>query len=390
MKDPSQCYQLHTAETRPDLWDAVEKDRDHPLNTAWPIFLDQDQSQVHFYNSILKYSGLRKFQFAIVARCPVTGRETTVAFGQSIPFFWPELEKEEEEKENEEAEVGDGGSGGLLSAHSRIWQSLPDGGWDTIVSRGVRQYLAREGLLSSSALPVITKEQEQDLATCQDTRRPNALSALAVTISPDHRRLGLAERLIDAMKQTAREEHLRVLVAPIRPTRKFDFPFVPMEEYITWTTTTHPNGTSLATSSLGLKNGHPTITTTTTTTNDKHKQPLPFDPWLRKHVRMGGKVVKIAPSSMVVEGSIAEWEEWTGVDFRQYLLPQGTQREKDSNSRNGTEMTGTEQQQQPECNREYVEVAFPGGLVPLRIDVEEKRGVYMEPNVWLYHDVARI
>ena len=34
---------------------------------------------------------------------------------------------------------------------------------------------------------------------------------------------------------------------------------------------------------------------------------LPVDPWLRVHVRAGGKIVKVAPTSMVMAGSLAEW-----------------------------------------------------------------------------------
>jgi hypothetical protein len=34
---------------------------------------------------------------------------------------------------------------------------------------------------------------------------------------------------------------------------------------------------------------------------------LPVDPWLRVHVQAGGKIVKVAPTSMVMAGSLAEW-----------------------------------------------------------------------------------
>jgi hypothetical protein len=34
---------------------------------------------------------------------------------------------------------------------------------------------------------------------------------------------------------------------------------------------------------------------------------LPTDAWLRTHVRIGGKIVKIAPYSMTIIGTIAEW-----------------------------------------------------------------------------------
>lgn len=44
---------------------------------------------------------------------------------------------------------------------------------------------------------------------------------------------------------------------------------------------------------------------------------LSFDPWLRKHTRLGAQVIKVARESMRVEGSMAEWEYWTGCDLLQ-------------------------------------------------------------------------
>lgn len=79
---------------------------------------------------------------------------------------------------------------------------------------------------------------------------------------------------------------------------------------------------------------------------------LPFDPWLRTHARLGAKRVKIAHESMTIPGTVKEWEEWTGLRF-------------------------------PDSG-EYV---VPGALVPVRIDREQDRGVYVEPNVWMVHGV---
>jgi len=44
---------------------------------------------------------------------------------------------------------------------------------------------------------------------------------------------------------------------------------------------------------------------------------LPADPWLRIHLRAGGRVVKIAPYSMTIIGSIANWFTWTGATLDQ-------------------------------------------------------------------------
>ena len=77
-----------------------------------------------------------------------------------------------------------------------------------------------------------------------------------------------------------------------------------------------------------------------------------FDPWLRTHERIGGKFLKIAPRSMELRWPIKDWEEWTEMKF-------------------------------PESGDYVIE----GALVPLKIDCEKDAGVYIEPNVWMVHEV---
>ena len=75
-----------------------------------------------------------------------------------------------------------------------------------------------------------------------------------------------------------------------------------------------------------------------------------FDPWIRVHERLGGEILGIAEASMTVEGTVAEWEHWTEMRF-------------------------------PESG-EYV---LRQALVPIEIDRERDRGIYVEPNVWMRH-----
>lgn len=131
------------------------------------------------------------------------------------PFFWPELE-----------DIGDVDA---LSSHAHILQTLPDGGWDAIFSRRVQQHCAREGL-PLPTIPHVGMDQESDSATCRSTKTPNALSAPTIAVRPDRRRTGLVETMIEAMKQVAREQGLRVLVVHLRPTRKSDYPWMAMED----------------------------------------------------------------------------------------------------------------------------------------------------------------
>jgi len=80
---------------------------------------------------------------------------------------------------------------------------------------------------------------------------------------------------------------------------------------------------------------------------------LPFDAWLRIHVRTGGKVVKVCHISKTVRGTRAEWEQWTGIKFPQ--------------------------------SGEYI---IPGALNPIKMNDEKDVGIYIEPNVWMVHGDA--
>ena len=147
---------------------------------------------------------------------------------------------------------------------------------------------------------------------------PDALSALVAVVDRRRQGEGLSPLLIHAMCDLARRYGVAALIAPIRPTWKDRYPLIPMERYVSWT----------------------------------RDDGLPFDPWLRVHIRLGAEPLEVCPESMRVEGSGDDWEEWTGLAF-------------------------------PE-DGDYI---VPGALVPVRF--ASGRGVYVEPNVWVRHRVAR-
>jgi hypothetical protein len=147
---------------------------------------------------------------------------------------------------------------------------------------------------------------------------PTALSALAIEIPPAHRGRRLSGAMIEAMASIARRHGFRDLVAPLRPSWKERYPLTPIERYAAWT----------------------------------RDDGLPFDPWLRTHVRLGGELLRPEPRSLRIAGTVAEWEGWVGMPF-------------------------------PESG-EYV---FPHGLAPLEVDREADLGTYYEPNVWARHRV---
>lgn len=84
----------------------------------------------------------------------------------------------------------------------------------------------------------------------------------------------------------------------------------------------------------------------------KNAEGLAFDAWLRVHVRLGAKILKPCHEAMTIRGTCAEWEEWTGMKF-------------------------------PQSGR-YV---ISGALNPMEMDVEKDEGIYVEPNVWMVHEL---
>jgi hypothetical protein len=140
--------------------------------------------------------------------------------------------------------------------------------------------------------------------------------SIQIAIHPDYQSIGLSGRMVRAMGEIGRSQGFKNLVAPVRPNQKSKYPLISMDDYIQWQT----------------------------------DDGLPFDAWLRVHVRVGGRIIKPCHQAMTIRGSRAEWESWTGMEFPQ--------------------------------SGEYV---IPGGLNPMGLDVENDTGVYIEPNVWMVH-----
>ncbi|MCA6113112.1 hypothetical protein [Bradyrhizobium cenepequi] len=167
---------------------------------------------------------------------------------------------------------------------------LPDGGWDQVIR------WAHEDRLVG--------------------RSPTTMCALEITLVPKTRGTGNAVAMLDALKACAKKMDFAEMFAPVRPSQKQLGSRMPMREYV----------------ELRRADG------------------LPIDAWLRTHVSIGGRIMKIAPYSMTIVGTIAEWSQWTGAAF---------------------ERSGTAE--------------VEGALVPVLVSVEQNYGVYVEPNVWVRH-----
>lgn len=147
-----------------------------------------------------------------------------------------------------------------------------------------------------------------------------AVSLIEIRVDPSLRGQGLSHELVDTVRRRFGAAGVRDLVGPVRPNRKSDEPRTPMEEYA----------------------------------RRVRADGLPVDPWLRVHVRAGGRIVRVAPLSMVIPGTLAQWREWTGEPF----------------DRDGL-------------------VDVEGALTPVLVDTTAGHAVYVEPNVWVHHDLTR-
>ncbi|QBF47798.1 N-acetyltransferase [Janibacter limosus] len=172
--------------------------------------------------------------------------------------------------------------------------SLPPRGWDWALQRA-------EWLVAKGGPP--------DLST---------VSLIEARVAPDRRGEGLSGPLLVEARRRYAELGCRDLFGPVRPTRKALEPRSGADEYA----------------------------------RRVRDDGLPQDPWLRVHARLGGKVVEVAPLSMTIPGTLAQWREWTGLPF---------------------DVEGA--------------VEVPGALAPVHVDIANDHAVYVEPNVWVHHDL---
>nr|WP_308315733.1 hypothetical protein [Streptomyces sp. ISL-100] len=155
----------------------------------------------------------------------------------------------------------------------------------------------------------------------RDQRRghpPTTASALEITVDSGYLGRGLSYRMLSALRDAVGRQGHDHLLAPVRPTAKHLQPRAPLAEYL----------------------------------RQRRTDGLPADPWLRVHVKAGGTIKKVAPASMTISGSLAQWRHWTSLPF----------------DHDG-------------------DIEVPGALVPVHCDTTHDHAVYVEPNVWVRHGV---
>jgi GNAT superfamily N-acetyltransferase len=172
-------------------------------------------------------------------------------------------------------------------------EHLPEEGWDWAFQEAVKNH--KEGV------------------------RPNLHCAIQIILRRDYQGQGLSDAMVDAVREVTKSQGLEALIIPLRPSEKHRYPLISLDDYVTWT----------------------------------NEQGQPFDLWLRVHLRLGAKLIKVCHHSKTIRGTRAEWESWTGMKFPQ--------------------------------SGEYV---VDRALTPIEMNVESDEGVYVEPNVWIVHKVG--
>ena len=192
---------------------------------------------------------------------------------------------------------------------------LHDDETDTVVAEGHTAAFAWDG--DDATLPDgIDRAIEVAFRDHRAGTPVDTLCALAAESPRGGRRRGLAVEILGAMRTVAERHGLRHLVAPVRPSWKERYPITPIEEYVSW----------------------------------RRDDGQLLDPWMRVHERLGARVSTPLPESLLITGTVAEWESWTGLP-----LP---------------------------ADGDFV---FPDGLAPLHVDRGADRCTYWEPNVWMVH-----
>jgi len=174
------------------------------------------------------------------------------------------------------------------------YENLPEKGWDWVLERGVEDF--------------------------RNNIKPNALCGLQIAVKRDFQSKGLSAIFVKELIRIAKQNNFSFLAIPVRPSMKSTYPLTSIDEYITW----------------------------------KREDGLPFDPWLRVHVKCGGKIIKSCHKAMYIPGTIKEWEAWTGLTFLQ--------------------------------SGQFI---IDGALNPININIEANIGEYTEPNVWVVYRIGK-
>lgn len=155
---------------------------------------------------------------------------------------------------------------------------------------------------------------EKSINDYETGKKLNAAVGVQIVVAEVFQEKGVSGSAVESLKKACAEKGMETIVIPVRPMLKSRYPLHAMEDYIQW----------------------------------KREDGLPFDPWLRVHVRCNARIVKVCKRAVEIRGSVTQWERWTKMAFPQ--------------------------------SGEYV---VDGALCPVTIDRVRNVGRYVEPNVWV-------
>ncbi|MBY0573496.1 MAG: AMP-binding protein, partial [Undibacterium sp.] len=147
---------------------------------------------------------------------------------------------------------------------------------------------------------------------------PNTLVIMAGIVDLQFKDRKIAGLIVEAFRVVAQSLRLEHLIVALRPIAKTACQAMPINEY------------------CQLK-------------NESNRQ---YDGWLRLHCAAGGSIIGSEAQSQYVEGSIAQWEAWSGRTFDQ---------------------TG--------------EYFFDDTLAPVYVNIENQCAHYYDPCIWIEHGI---
>lgn len=178
--------------------------------------------------------------------------------------------------------------GQLFPQYARFQVLIYDGAVDRVVGRGRAIPFRWDGSLDDLPAGI----DAVGLRAVSEQAAPTAVSALAAEVERDRQGRGLSRLILQAMALAGRWAGLGPLVAPVRPSRKDQYPLIPIDAYARW----------------------------------RRDDGLPFDPWLRVHARLKATILRGEPRSMEIAAPVPDWERWTGLELPQpgeYVFPGG-------------------------------------------------------------------
>ncbi|SJN53715.1 Tyrocidine synthase 3 [Vibrio ruber DSM 16370] len=203
-----------------------------------------------------------------------------------------------------------------------IYQSFPD--YQITVTDAAGSLIA-----IANTVPIYWSGKDEDIPTGWDQgirqaitdqhHQPNCLMVLAGVVISEQQGRGFSQSLVTAFQALASSHHLDSILVPVRPIGKVAQPESSLDE---WSEYRRDDGKLV-------------------------------DSWLRVHESMGGRKAAISTQSQYIEGSIEDWQRWTG----QTLTNSG-------------------------------HFKLPQTLQPVTVDIEHDRAVYFDPCIWFEHQVG--